>query len=86
MKIVFDADYALEDLEADARRLHREYMAKNKLPRLAAATRALIPTYCEICSEKAWGPLGGGIAICDPCRKRGERKGLVGFEALREEI
>lgn len=65
-----------EDVEADARRLHYEYMEKNKLPRLPAATRAIIPSWCDACGERCWGPISG-YAMCAKCR--GEGKVPLGF-------
>jgi len=66
-----------EDLEADARRLHREMLRKNNLPRLPGATRAMVPSWCDSCSERCWGPERGGFSICQKCR--GEGKIPIGF-------
>lgn len=65
-----------EDVEADARRLHQKMLAKNNLPRIAAADRALVPSYCYFCDAPWWGPIEG-TCICMKCK--GEGKVKIGF-------
>jgi hypothetical protein len=75
LKILFDIGVG-EDVVEDARRLHRQYMTKNNMPRVAGVERALIPTYCYHCDEKTWGTMQG-YGICEKCR--GEGKLPIGF-------
>lgn len=77
LRTLLDTDLAVEDIERDARRLHRHYFEKNDLPRIAGVNRALTPDWCDVCSERCWGPVGGGFAICDKCR--GQGKTPLGF-------
>lgn len=67
-----------EDLGRHAVYLHNKLMAKQDLPRIAAATRAVIPNYCDACGNRAWGPMFG-VTICIDCRAKDE-KPVPGFQ------
>ena len=76
LKIIFTPPNSGDELERHARYLHHEAVRKEKLPRVAAATRALVPTWCDICAERCWGtPVG--YSMCARCR--GEGKKPIGF-------
>ena len=75
LKIIFTPPRSEADLERHARFLHEEALEKAKLPRVSAATRALVPTWCDSCSERCWG--AGSFALCTKCR--GEGKLPLGF-------
>lgn len=75
LKIIFTRTIPAEDIAADARRLHAEMMEKNDLPRIAGASRAIIPTWCYGCNGKTWGT--HSYPLCDDCR--GEGKTPIGF-------
>jgi len=77
MKIILDAHG--EDTEHHAKMMHREMMKKHQLPRLAAATRALIPSWCDECQGRAWGPVMGGPTFCDTCQTERDRRKHPGF-------
>lgn len=78
MKIVFDSQPG-DDVERHARFLHREMLKNKNLPRIAAATRAMIPDWCDDCGDRAWGPIMGGSAYCPDCRTKREARNGVGF-------
>lgn len=77
MKIVFDNEN--HDIEEHARMVHRKMLAKHDLPRIAGATRALIPTWCDECQERAWGPVTGGPVMCPLCAEKQAKKNQTGF-------
>lgn len=78
MKIVFDSQVG-NDVERHAQFMHREMLKQKNLPRIACATRALIPTWCDDCSERAWGPVLGGLSLCRDCWGKRDRVTPPGF-------
>ena len=79
MKIVFDQDPG-EDIEEHARMMHTAMLREKKLPRIAGATRALIPGWCDECGEeRAWVPIMGGAGFCAACRGKRETRQAPGF-------
>jgi hypothetical protein len=76
MKIVFDNPS--EEIDQHARLLHRKMMQKHELPRITGVTRALVPTWCDECSERAWGPVLGGPVMCPACTEK-QNKNKPGF-------
>jgi len=78
MKIVFD-HVPGEDLEQHARYLHHQMMRDKKLPRVAAATRAMVPDWCDDCGGHSWGPVMGGASYCRACQTKREGKAELGF-------
>lgn len=72
MKIIFDGNS--NDAEQHARLMHRKMLEKHDLPRISGATRALIPTWCDECQERAWGPVLGGPVMCAACAAKQEKK------------
>lgn len=77
MKIIFD-NAGETDVEQHARFMHRKMLAKHDLPRITGVTRALIPTWCDECQERAWGPVTGGPVMCAACKAKQE-KNQAGF-------
>lgn len=66
MKVLIDSQVG-DDVARHARYLHREMLKQKNLPRLAGATRALVPDWCDDCNERAWGPVTGGLCLCADC-------------------
>lgn len=66
MKIVFDSQVG-DDVERHARFMHHEMLKQKNLPRISGATRAIIPTWCDDCGGRSWGPVLGGPSFCPEC-------------------
>lgn len=79
MKFVIDTEKAPDALEEHARFMLRKGLEEAKLPRINAATRALIPSWCDECSGRAWGPVMGGPTYCPACREIRAKKKEPGF-------
>lgn len=73
MKILFDVHDG-HDIETHARLMHQKMLEKHDLPRITGVTRALIPTWCDECSERAWGPVLGGPVMCADCTAKQAKK------------
>jgi len=54
-----------------------EAFKKHRLPLIPAATRALEPSWCDNCENRAWCSVVSGRGICDECRDKGNRE--LGF-------
>jgi hypothetical protein len=67
MKIIFDGRG--EDIEQHAKFMHAKMLQQYNLPRIEGATRALVPSWCDECGSRAWGPVMGGHALCTTCAK-----------------
>lgn len=79
MKLVIDAEKAPSEVEAHARFLLRKQIEDKGLPRISAATRALVPDWCDECQERAWGPVMGGPTYCPSCKEARAKKKNPGF-------
>ena len=69
-----DGDDAIDE---HARILVREQYSKDNAPRGVTVGRALVPTWCDGCSERCWGRSGGYFTMCPKCA--GEGKTQIGF-------
>ena len=66
-------------VEDHARRLVIEQFEKSNYPMGIAASRAMVPTYCDKCGERCWSTEGALFDYCPKCK--GEGNTPVGFGA-----
>ncbi len=81
MKLVIDTERSpdVSNVEEHARFLHRKMYRDKSLPHVSAVTRALIPSWCDECQERAWGPILDGPTYCASCIEKKRKAGVPGF-------